>query len=86
MIAVDPNEIVRISENMCESDKCSGEDDSASDDDIISPISEQSMSDTEVIVSDEDTYRNRLDVYICQWYLSKMSNNVLIIFIVCHLM
>ena len=56
------------------------------DDDIISPMSEHSMSDSEATVSDGDEYRKRLDFYTCQWCLSKMSNNVLITFIVCHFM
>ena len=41
---------------------------------IISPMSEHSMSDSEVTVSDDDTYRNCLDFYTCQWCLFKMSN------------
>ena len=44
-------------------DICSSEDDSASDYDIISPMSEKSMSDSEATVSDDDAYINRLDVY-----------------------
>ena len=66
------------------SDRCSGEDNSASDDDVITSMSEHSMS--EVTVSDDDTYRNHLDFYTCQWCLSKMSNNILIAFIFCHFM
>ena len=47
------------------------EDDSASDDDIILPTSEHSMSDTEANVSGDNMDRNLLDFYTCQWCLSK---------------
>ena len=47
-------------------------------------MSEHSMNDSEANVSEDNTYRNRLDFYTCQWYLSKMANNVLILFIFCH--
>ena len=61
-------------------------------------MSEHSMSNSEVTVSDDDTYRNHLDFYTvastsswqaCTYrnrldvYTCKMSNNVLITFILC---
>ena len=47
---MEPNELVKIIDNMNDSDRYSGE--------------EHLMSDTEVTVCDDDTYRNCLDVYI----------------------
>ena len=58
-LIMDPTEVLRIIDSMNDSDRCSGEDNGASYDDII-------------------------DFYTCQWCLSKMTNNVLITFIVCH--
>ena len=51
----DPNEVLGIIDNMSDSDRCSGEDDSASDNDIISPMSEHSMTDSGATGSDDNT-------------------------------
>ena len=58
-LIMDPNEVLGIIDNMSDSNRCSGEDDSANDDDVISAMSKHAMSDNEY-------YRNCLDFYTCQ--------------------
>ena len=53
-LITDPNEVLGIINNISDSDVCSGEDDSASDD-IILPMSEHSMNESEATVSDNNT-------------------------------
>ena len=64
-LIMDPNEVLSIIDNISDSDRCSGEDNSASNDDIISPMSEHEMRESEATVSDDDTFRNHLDFYTC---------------------
>ena len=42
---MDQSEVLRIIDNMSDSDRCSGKDDSASDNDIILPMSEHILVD-----------------------------------------
>ena len=54
-LIMDPSEVLRIIDNMSDSDRCSGDNDSTSDNDIISPMSENSIS--EATVFDDNTYQ-----------------------------
>ena len=51
----DANEVLVIIDNMSDSDRCSGEDNSASGNDITSPMSEHSMGNSESTVSYKNT-------------------------------
>ena len=52
LLITDLNEVLGIINNISDSDRCSGEDDSASDDYIISPMSEHSMINRETTTVD----------------------------------
>ena len=52
-LIMDPNEVLRIIDNIINSDRWSGKDNSACDNDITSPMSEHSIRDSEATVSDD---------------------------------
>ena len=73
---MNPNEVIRIINNMSDSDKCSDEDDSASDDDTMS---EHAISDNETTYFEDDqpievgNYLHILSLYVNISVLSKYA-------------
>ena len=53
-LITDPNEVLWIIEDMSDGYICSGENNSASDDDVISHMSEHALSDSQATVCDND--------------------------------